>query len=397
MSVPSLRRLVPVALALAALCGPASAAADVSGRDIVGFLNAQRAAHGFPADIAEDPALSDGCARHNRYSALNRSLDHREDPAQPGYSVAGDAAARTSVLYQGTTWTASANPFETAPIHLHQLLSPQIDRLGASENEGYGCASTLASLGRPPAAVDTLYTYPGDGTRGWRTSEVAREGPFTPGQTVGLAQGITTGPTLYVLASGPGVAWSTPTKVVSASLTGPAGPVTLLTFDRTSPQVGQYLPAGAQLLPRSPLAAGTTYRAALRLRVSTTGGDREFTRSWSFTTAGPPAATTTATALAPSAGTGKACTTRLKFGGFLRTAAGARRLTVRATVCRREALRVQLRRRGRVVLTRTVTVFRGERVVRVTVPRSLAAGRYGIRVTMGGATLAFDRTLPARR
>lgn len=383
MSVPMLRRLLPALLLVATLAASptAASATDVSGSQIVGFLNAQRAAHGFPADLVEDPSLSDGCARHNHYSALNRSLDHREDPLRPGYTAAGDAAALSSVLYQGTTWTASANPFESAPIHLHQLLSPLIDRLGASENEGYGCASSLASLGRPPAQVDTLFTYPGDGTRGWRASEVAREGPFTPGQTAGIPQGRATGPTLYVLASGPGIAWTTPTKVASASLTGPTGAVSVLTFDRSSPQVGQYLPAGAQLLPRTPLAAGTTYRAAIRLRVGTTGGDREIARSWSFTTAGKKAV---------------ACTTRLRFGGLMRRAGGSRRLTIRATACRTASMRVELRRGPRTALRRTVTVYRGERTVRLALPRRLAGGRrYTIRVRMAGATLTLTRKLPA--
>lgn len=387
MSCPT--RLAAVLLCALAASVPATPArADVSGTQIVTFLNAQRAAHGFPADLVEDRALSDACARHNAYGVRNGVLSHDEDPARPGYSASGAAAARNAVLYQGTTWTAQANPFERAPIHLMQLLSPLIDRLGASENGGYGCATTLASLGHAQPAADTLFVYPGDGTRGWRASEVDEEGPFTPGETAGVPQGTTTGPTLYALAGGPGVLWTSPSQVISATLTGPAGTVPLLTFDRSSPRVGEYLPAGAMLLPRTPLEPGTTYTAALRVQVSTGDGPREFARTWSFTTQ---AAAPDAAAMA------RPCTTRLRFGGLARNAAGVRRLTVRATVCSPATLRVKLRRGPGTALSRTVALKPGERTVRVAIPRRVRGGRYTIRVTLAGASFTLTRVIPSAR
>ncbi len=395
--LPHLRRrladlaaaLVPALAVVALLPGPASAS-DVTGAQLVGFLNAQRAAHGIPAGIVEDPALSDGCAKHNRYGAANGTLVHREDPASRAYTPEGDAAAATAVLYRGRTWTAQANPFELAPIHLHQLLSPYLDRAGADETAGYGCLTTLASVSRAPAPVDTLYTYPGDGTRDWRAAEVDSEEPFTPGQTVGIPAGVRTGPTLYVMASGPGLRWGSGSKVVSASLTGPDGPVTLLAFDRTSPQVGSYLPVGAQLLPRAPLREGATYTASLVLRV--TGDDgvpRDIARTWSFTTA---AAATAADGIAAAT-----CATAVRFAG-VRTVAHVRRLRVRTTACRRTVLRVVVRRGGRVVLRRSVALPRaGTRTVSVTLPRRLRAGRYAVRATVAGAGVSFSVRLPAAR
>lgn len=65
---------------------PASANADVSGPKIVSYLNAQRAANGIPAGIAENPALSDGCAKHDRCGATNNTLAHGEDCTKPGYT-----------------------------------------------------------------------------------------------------------------------------------------------------------------------------------------------------------------------------------------------------------------------------------------------------------------------
>lgn len=305
------------------------------------------------------------------------------------------------MIYRGSTWTATANPFETAPVHLHQLLSPYLDRMGAAENDGFGCATTLASTGHAPTAAATLFTYPADGTRGWRASEIDREGPFTPAETAGIPQGTRTGPTLYVLVSGPGIWWGSRSQVLAASVSGPAGPVPLLSFDSTSPQVGRYLPAGAQLLPRDPLAPASTYTATLRLLVDRTDGTAStLTRTWSFTTAaaGTPAGSGPTPAPARPLAERERCTVRLRYAGLGRIAGGARRLRVRVTACRATTLRVTLRRTGRSGgpdLSRTVRVPAGTGTVSVTLPRRLPRGRYVVRVRMAGATLSFIRTLPA--
>ncbi len=75
-----------------------SAEADVSGPQIVGYVNAQRAAQGIPANIANDAALTTGCANHNAYGRMNNVLVHEEDPALAGYTASGNAAAQRSVL-----------------------------------------------------------------------------------------------------------------------------------------------------------------------------------------------------------------------------------------------------------------------------------------------------------
>jgi len=275
------------ALCLAALA-VAPARADVSGPEIVGFLNAQRAAHGIPAGIAEDPVLSDGCAKHNRYGAVNGILEHGEDPSLPAYTPEGDQAGRTSVLYAGGgPWGAERNPFETAPIHLHQLLAPRIDRMGAAENEGYGCATTLASRNRPAPAADVTYTYPGDGARGWPADQTARELPYTPGELLGIPEGTRTGPYLYAMFDGPDLTVSDTARAAAATLTGPDGPVELAVADNHTPGLEGFLPPGLELIPRSPLRANATYTATLRADVTTEGGSgpqRAFEHRWTFIT-----------------------------------------------------------------------------------------------------------------
>ena len=259
-----------IALALGSV-GAAGARADVTGPVIVGYVNAQRAAQGIPAGILHDAALSDGCAKHNAYGRLNNVLLHDENPALPGYTPQGDVAAGTSVLYRGTTWTATRNPFETAPIHLHALLAPRLDRMGASEDQGYGCATTTASRARPAPSTDRSYTYPGNGTTGWVLSQVASETPYTPGEkaTPPIPANTRTGPYLYVMFDGPTVTLQDIAEGSSATLTGPQGPLTVRVVDNGTPGLEGYLPTGMQVIPVAPLLPATTYTASVAASVTT--------------------------------------------------------------------------------------------------------------------------------
>lgn len=286
-----LRGVLPVGLIVLLLgaIGVLPARADVGGAAIVGYLNAQRAAQGVPAGIVHDPSLSAACANHNAYGAINHVLAHSEDPSQPGYTAAGNYAAGNSVLYQGSgPWSAGHNPFETAPIHLHQLLAPRLDRMGASENQGYGCATTLVSLNRPAPAAHVTYTYPGNGAKGWPAAQVAAEGPYTPGQLVGIPAGTRTGPYLYVMFDGPDLTPSDVARATGAALTGPKGPVSVAVVDNATPGLAGYLPTGMQVIPRTPLRPGASYTASVAARVTTQSGSgpaRAFSRTWSFSTA----------------------------------------------------------------------------------------------------------------
>jgi hypothetical protein len=266
-----------------ALAFPALAAAGAGGRQLVGYVNAMRDAHGIPAGITENPVSSFGCSMHNRYGALNDVLTHSEDPIAPGYTEAGAAAGAKGVLYRGMQWTADSDPFAHAPIHLHQLLAPRLDSMGAAESHGFGCATVGAHSRRAPAH-NVTYTYPVDGMTGWQEGEVAEELPFTPGELIGIRPGTATGPYLYVLFDGPGVATIDTAQVTSASLTGPAGPVPVASVDNTTRGLAGYLPVGAQIIPRDRLAPGTTYTA----RITAMVGAMRFRHRWSFTTGGGP-------------------------------------------------------------------------------------------------------------
>lgn len=263
-------RVRGVVLLLAGGCGAALAAApaqaDIVASVLVDQLNAQRAAHGFPAQITENPSWSDECAKHvvwereDNGGALTHSASGTAD---------GRAAAGNSVLYSGTTWTAASNPFEHAPIHLAQVLAPRLDETGAAEVQGFGCLQTLRSRRRAAPARPVVYTYPANGTTAWRSSEVARELPFVPGEKVTppIPPGTATGPYLYLYPDGPERSVWDRAIVESARLSGPGGPVEIATVDSTTPDVNLFLPSMGMVIPRAPLDPSAAYRLDATLLV----------------------------------------------------------------------------------------------------------------------------------
>jgi hypothetical protein len=286
-ALPHVRRAVALALACAgglacAVGAPASAATPA---EAIARLNAQRAANGIPAGIVENAALSQGCAHHNDYIRANGGqLTHQEDPSRPGYTDDGAYAGLHSVLASGGSWNG-ANPWESAPIHLSQLLAPRLDVTGVDDSGGLTCAQTLASRNRPAPAAPVTYTYPGNGTTIY-ASEIAFESPTTPGALVGIPEGASTGPYLYVLFDGP---WSefADAHLTAAALRGPGGPVVLKVVDNSTPGLEGYLPPGGMLIPRVPLLADTSYTASVTGTVTDRNGGATFgpvSYRWTFRT-----------------------------------------------------------------------------------------------------------------
>jgi hypothetical protein len=273
-------------LFLAALPGLTPAKA-VPAAQAIASLNAQRAANGIPAGITENPDWSAACAAHNQYEQLNGgTLEHYETPGNPGYSDAGNWAAAHSVLSAGGDWS-STNPWQNAPLHLNQLMDPRLNVMGVDDSNGYTCATTLASLTGPASTNNVVYTYPGTGVSGVAYSETAAEGPYTPGQLIGIPQGTATGPYLFVMLDGPTIvshSVNSNAHITAASLTGPAGPVAVDTVDNYTHELTGSMPPGGEIIPVSPLAPNSTYQA----HVSATIGALSFSYDWSFTTAPPP-------------------------------------------------------------------------------------------------------------
>jgi len=293
--------LAAIAAVLTLAAGPpARAQADesVSSAQAIAWLNAQRAANGIPAGITDNPAWDQGCSDHVKWEEQNPTAvnPHIETPETPGYTEDGAFAGANAVL--GGTWGASteypwgaANPWETAPIHLMQLLGPDLSVTGYAP----GCMMTWAGYQRPAPAGPQLFTYPGNATNFIYGQEQASEWPFTPAAFVGLPEGGTTGPYLYVLGYGTGSG-----ALTSASLIGPTGPVPVVTVDNTTsgPQgnLGSYLPPGGIILPTEPLTPGATYTASATFTPDApdhfegnTGPSAPLSVTWSFTVALNPA------------------------------------------------------------------------------------------------------------
>jgi hypothetical protein len=262
-----------------------SPAAAAGGAADVAKLNAQRAANGIPAGIAHVPEWSQWCDQHISYMEANGGgLSHDEQPGHPGYTVGGQMAGANSVLAYRASWD-TANPWETAPIHLHQLLAPRLDAMGVAERDSYVCATTLLSRNRPAPASNVIYTYPGEGAR-HRFEETAAESPYTPGERVGIAKGTRTGPYLYLMADGPALDPFSHARITSASLTGPGGAVVLKVVDNFTSGLADYIPVGGQLIPERPLEPSTSYTARVSMQVFPSAGTAPvaISRQWSFST-----------------------------------------------------------------------------------------------------------------
>lgn len=271
--------LILAAIAGLGLAAAATAARPVDSSAILDALNAERAANGIPADVRENGAWSAKCADHVAYMAAAGSLTHTEDPSSARYTASGSWAGRNSVLAFGESW-GSSDPFETSPLHLIQLMSPELHQIGvADDSSGYLCVTTWPGYKPSAKAKPAVYTYPGDGVVGVPAAETASEIPFVPSEFVGLPQGTRTGFNIMVFAEGLTDPWLA--HIVSATLTGPHDrAVAVKTVDRTTPTVGAYLPPGSGfVIPAAPLRPGTRYQATVRF-----AGGPSYT--WSFTTGG---------------------------------------------------------------------------------------------------------------
>lgn len=283
------RLLAAVLCALAAaatfVAAPA-ARADLVGAEIVHLLSLQREANGIPGDLLERSDWSAACAAHNYYEAQTGEFGHSEDPSSPFYSSEGRWAAENSVIAFGPGWT-NGNPWEEAPIHLLQMLAPQMSETGAAESYGHNCMTTWPGYKRPSPAALTAYSYPGHGTSGVVPTERAAESPFIPGDFVGLPEGTATGRYLLAYLSGLPVGFTDASKVTAtATLSNAAGPVDLRVIDSTSSDIGTYMPRpSAFLIPVQPLAPSTAYRASVKWMLA---GATLFEQDFSFTTGTDP-------------------------------------------------------------------------------------------------------------
>lgn len=292
--------LLAVALALAVswFSPIAESARAVGPHRAIKVVNKQRAMHGIPGGVRVSKRFSAGCRKHDRYLLLNSSgggitLTHEEDPGRPGYTKHGDFAGRHSVLSAGAGFgirklfrsyfrSPSANAFETAPLHLAQVLDPALAVSGfdvSFRGEAAAlCLTTLAGRQRAEPKQPVIHTYPGPGRRIYR-GMTANESPYAPGDLVGLPQRRRTGPTLYVFVDGPERYFlRRDTRILSARLRTAGGRgVRVKTVDNSKPIFNS--PASF-VIPVRPLRPNTRYLCTVRLRV----GGKRLTHRFAFRT-----------------------------------------------------------------------------------------------------------------
>ena len=258
------RFLLVLACCAALLLIPAAAQAIAPG-EALRLLNAQRAANGIPGDLVEAPGLTDGCAKHGNYLALNGgALTQGEDPAKPGYTPEGDrqtlASSGPQALSSDARWSDTASPWLLQPISLYRLFDPEIAAAGYSDANAIACMRVAG--GRAPATAPELYSVPANGRIGVPHTELNREPPYTPQQLVGLPADQPTGPNILLFTRG--LRGSAPLAASAFSLTGPAGPVDArLVTEATKSDAGSgaWFRGGGVLVPAAPLAPFTTYVA----------------------------------------------------------------------------------------------------------------------------------------
>ncbi len=263
-----MRRTVAILPCCAAIFAASVISAHAApARKAIAELNWQRAANGIPAGITQDRTWSRDCAEHDKYMALNHLLTPGEVPTQPGYAPGGAFAARNAVLIQAGNWN-SGDPYESAPLHLDQLLAPRLFVTGSADLDGFSCTTTFPGWTRPGPPALTVYTYPGDGASIY-ANETAIDSPWTPGELVGLLQPSRTGPYLIVLVDAPGQSpLDNPAGLSGATLIGPAGPVAVRTVDGSTAvpsgpraTLYPYISPGGFIIPVAPLSAGARYHA----------------------------------------------------------------------------------------------------------------------------------------
>ncbi|MHB8644118.1 MAG: hypothetical protein ACYDA3_14670 [Gaiellaceae bacterium] len=258
----------------------ALALAAATPQGIVAKLNAQRVANGIPGGITLNPAWTRGCEHHVRYEELNGiPWTHEEVSGRPGFTKEGQIAAAQGDQAYTHSWD-EGNPFENLPLHLASLLLPSLGQIGAFERGHRVCVMISPGYTRQIGS-NAIYEYPGPGRSNVVTSQLVHgEWPFAPGDLVGLPQGSTTGPTIYVFPAGP---WTfDPTlELVSAKLRGPHGSVAIRIVDgKRNPKLRLHSFGAMFLIPVSPLSSRTTYTATVVVSDSTTS----LTKTWSFRT-----------------------------------------------------------------------------------------------------------------
>ena len=181
------------------------ASADVSGPDIVSFMNAQRAANGIPAGITEDPARSDGCRKHNLYGAQNGGSPTSRMPASPATRSSGEEAGRDVGALPGRPLDGDQQPVRGGADPPAPAVRAAHQRDGRRRERRLRLRDHAGQPGPPGAAGRRHLHVPGQ--RRDRLDARPRPRSRTRSHRASASAfraGARTGPYLYVMYDGPG-------------------------------------------------------------------------------------------------------------------------------------------------------------------------------------------------
>jgi hypothetical protein len=347
-------------LAALVVAAPASAATS---QQAVSYLNQQRQANGIPAGVAYDQYRTDGCYNHDRYMEQN-GLGHGEDPSKPGYTASGaDYTNSGEVLAQGFSgFTATSNPWDTAPLHQTLLFDPRVNSAGYDEDKGFTCMRFGFNFTSPASPV--FYAYTSDTGRVGVPFRVvvAGEGPYAPQEAVGIPQGVPTGPDILFFSQAFG---NSDRAVLFNLIDQDKHGVEVKFVDSTTPPPNgsnyQAFTTGGDMIPVHPLLPATSYTANLVWK-SDSGATAP--QSVTFKTGGQ--ARVLALSLSKKLGSKRRATLKAPA----------------AAVGQSATVRIQLAKKGkslRTVSSKTVVLKRSQTV---EVPKPSKGGRALVRATL---------------
>lgn len=250
-----------------------------SGDVVIDRINYWRAQAGLPA-LPINPALMQATRSHADYYVLNGGGAHTEIPGYPGFTGASIHDRAVAAGYPLYSWVDEDVAFSTDAVenvdlfvatvfHRLPLLHPSAIAIGYATASGNGRAIMVIDVGLDQnydPGLDLPVVFPGPGQtdvpRLWYAYESPNPVPGVP-NPVGS-------PLTVSFLIGQSVQWGAITLV---SAGGAAVDVILAEGPTWRKSLG--------IVPRTPLAAGTTYTAT----VTGTVDAGEFTKTWSFTTA----------------------------------------------------------------------------------------------------------------
>jgi hypothetical protein len=250
-------------------------------RKAVERLNEFRKIAGLPA-VTLDPALSKGCQAHANY--LLKNIDqpstqglgaHDEDPKLPGYTEEGAKAGKSSDIHFIDPVT-SVDGWMATPYHRFPLVDPTLQRVGIGyvqvNKYSWICVmDVLSGKGGNTTKSSWPVCYPADKQKDVPLlfgGENPNPIPSDPDGQAGYTISVTFEP-------------GTPVKHATYSLKKDKTEVACWWASPEKPSDKRFQRNSIWIMSKDPLEAGTTYTVTVSAKV----GGKNWTKSWTFTTA----------------------------------------------------------------------------------------------------------------